>query len=319
MSASTWKPFGIGDAEYPEASNHNGQRVLNLSWRAKPERDHREAQPGSRLIGWALGLLFILGLGLLAVSYAAQFRYVMTERHQEVASAIEAGALDVGLCVLSLLALGLARKGLPATVERTLIVIVALSSALMNVAASPSASPRAVLAFAMPPVFLAVVVDRTVTTIRRHVLGMQEGPSPWAVAGRIGLYALRFTLAAPSTAKGLRRHVLNLTPMPDTARAEVAAPVVAALPAGPASPGSAAIQRPEMKPQAKIRATAGRAESKTARLIAAYEALDGTDPRYGDRSKTSQLAKELGEKTGMQWGSARGALYRHVNGKAGDR
>ena len=134
MSSETrWEPFGIGDGEYPGA--RNGQRVLNLSWRRpRPEREGQEGRPGSRLIGWALGLLFVLGLGLLAVSYAAQFRYVMAERHQEVASAIEAGALDAGLCVLSLLALGLARRGLPATVERALIVIVAVGSALVAAA-----------------------------------------------------------------------------------------------------------------------------------------------------------------------------------------
>ena len=33
----------------------------------------------------------------------------------------------------------------------------------------------------MPPVFLAFVVDRVVRTIQRHVLGMSEARSPWAV------------------------------------------------------------------------------------------------------------------------------------------
>ena len=46
------------------------------------------------------------------VSYAAQYRYVLDQRHQHIASVIEAGALDVGLIIFSLLALGLARAGL---------------------------------------------------------------------------------------------------------------------------------------------------------------------------------------------------------------
>ena len=56
--------------------------------------------------------------------------------------------------------------------------------------------------------------------------------------------------------------------------------------------------------------------SKRALLVDAYEALDGTDSRYGDRSKASQVARELAAEVGMQWGSARGYLYRHLDGKA---
>src|SRR5207302_1268856 len=73
--------------------------------------------------------------------------------------------------------------------------------------------------------FLAVVVDRVVAVIRRHVLGDDE-PSPWAAAGRllrglvraaglVVLYGLRFVLAAPSTARGLRQVVLDAAPLPE--------------------------------------------------------------------------------------------------------
>src|SRR5258708_420628 len=162
--------------------------------------------PGARLIGTALVLLFFLGLGLLAVSYAAQYRYIAGQRlHQEVASAIEAGCLDVGFCILSLLALGLARRGLSSAVERALVVMTALGSAGMNYAAADVSSPRSVVAYCMPPVFLAIVVDRTVATVRRHILGMRDGRSPWAAFGRAVLYALRFLPAPGSTLLGLRR------------------------------------------------------------------------------------------------------------------
>jgi len=189
------------------------------------ERADREMRPGSRMIMAALVLLFVLGAGLLAVSYAAQYRYVLAQRGQVTASVIEAGALDVGLCILSLLALGLSRRGLGSRVERVLIVVVAAASAVMNFAAAAHASSwRQVAAFVMPPVFLAVVVDRCVSVIRRHVLGMQDS-SPWAAAGRalagvlrflavVTLYLLRLVLAPRSTCSGVRRAILAAAPLP---------------------------------------------------------------------------------------------------------
>ena len=211
MSARTWEPFGIPDEQYDEP--RNGVRLVNLNLGSRGEQDRAE-RPGGGLIRTAAVLLFALGLGLLAVSFAAQYAYVDAQRHQHVASVIEAGALDVGMVIFSLLALGLARAGLAAKAERGLIVACAAGSAVMNYAAADVTSPRSVLAFCMPPIFLAVVVDRVVVTVRRHVLGMREGRSPWAALGRITLYALRFALAPWPTATGLRRFVLAAAPLP---------------------------------------------------------------------------------------------------------
>jgi len=161
----------------------------------------------------------------------------------------------------------------------------------------------------MPPVFLAVVVDRVVAVVRRHVLGDSER-SAWTGFGRVVLYVLRFVLAMPSTAKGLRRQVLILAPLPGTSTPALSSAVtdVAALPAAE-TPGSAVIT---MAP-APARA---RGTSKSSLLIEAYEALAGVDARYGDRTKASQVAKELAAKVGMQWGSARSVLYRHLDARA---
>jgi Protein of unknown function (DUF2637) len=115
--------------------------------------------------------------------------------------------------------LGLARAGKGARTERTLIMACSFGSAAMNYAAADTASPRSVVAYVAAPVFLAVVVDRVVAVIRRHVLGDDE-TSAWTALGRavlaavrlaglVLLYALRFILAAPETAKGLRRMVLD--------------------------------------------------------------------------------------------------------------
>ena len=143
-------------------------------------------RPGSVLVAVATGLLFLLGVGLFAVSLDAQYRYVFHAKHQSAASWVEALALDVGMAIFSLLALGLARAGKPARAERVLIMACAAASGVMNFAAANDASPKSVLAYVMPPVFLAVVADRVVSVARRHVLGEDER-SPWLAAAAAGL------------------------------------------------------------------------------------------------------------------------------------
>ncbi|MGH3231271.1 MAG: DUF2637 domain-containing protein [Streptosporangiaceae bacterium] len=170
------------------------------------------------LIGWAGWLLAALGGGLLLVSFSGQFTYLAQARHQEVPSLIEAAMSDLGMIIFTLLALGLAQAGKPARTERTLIMACSAASAAMNYAAADTTSPRSVAAYVAAPVFLAIVADRVVAVIRRHVLG-QDVASVWAAPGRAaqaalhaaglaGLYLLRFLLAPPSTATGLRRVLL---------------------------------------------------------------------------------------------------------------
>jgi hypothetical protein len=184
--------------------------------------------PGSVLIGTAAWLLVLIGGGALYVSFTAQQRYIFAVRHQNAASVIEALLLDLLMIVFTLLALGLARAGKPSRTERALILVCAAASAYMNVAAADVASPRSVTAYILAPLALAVVVDRVVAVIRRHVLADDE-PSAWItlaratttaarIAGLVTLYSLRFILAAPSTAKGLRRTVLNAAPLPPVPR-----------------------------------------------------------------------------------------------------
>ena len=241
---SHWRPFGI---EPPTWENTDGVRLINLSL----HRPRGEGRPrGSALITTATVLLGLLAAGLFVVSLAAQYRYVFAVKHQSVPAMIEAVGLDVGMAIFSLLALGLAMAGQSARVERALIVACALGSAGMNYAAANGGSPRSVAAYVVPPVFLAIVVDRVVAVVRRHVLGEVER-SAWATLGRglaavakalglVLLYLVRFALAAPSTASGVRRQVLIMTPLPS---AELpAAPELAIEPAVADQP------RPEPKP-----------------------------------------------------------------------
>ena len=134
-----------------------------------------------------------------------------------------------------------------------------------------------------------MVVDRVVAVIRRHVLAEQQ-TSAWTTAGRtaaaaarigalIMLYCLRFALAAPETARGLRRMVLAAAPLP-----------------APEAPG------PE---------TAGPSCTKKSVFLALYRA----HPDYGDRARASRVAAELAPQAGLQPGTARSYLYAELDGR----
>ena len=209
-----------------EVGRANGERMItNVRRIAGADR-----APGSALVSAATILLGLLAAGLFVVSLTAQYRYVFAVKHQSVPSAIEAVGLDVGMAVFSLLALGLAMAGQSARIERALIVVCAVASAGQNYAAADVTSPRSVAAYVVPPLFLALVVNRVVAVVRRHVLGDAER-SVWAAVGRglaaalegLGLgvlYLLRLVLAPPSTSAGLRRLVLIAAPLPAAEKRE---------------------------------------------------------------------------------------------------
>ena len=135
--------------------------------------------PGTVLISAAAWLLVAIGGGALYVSFDAQRQYVFAVRHHQAASIIEALLLDLLMIVFTLLALGLSRAGKSSRTERALILACAAASAYMNVSDADTASPRSVAAYILAPLALAVVVDRVVAVIRRHVLADEE-PSAWA-------------------------------------------------------------------------------------------------------------------------------------------
>ena len=243
------------------------------------------------LIAVAAWLLALIGGSALFVSFSAQYAFIFTVRRQSVASVIEALLLDLLMIVFTLLALGLSRAGKSARAERILILACAVASSYMNVAAADVASPRSVAAYAIAPVALAVVVDRVVAVIRRHVLADRE-PSAWSNAGRataaaariaglVLLYCLRLALAAPETVRGLRRIVLDAAPLP-------ALPDV-------------------LTPEAT-----GPPRTKKAVLLTLYRA----HPDYGDRRTASRVAAELAPQAGLQAGTARSYVYAELDGRA---
>lgn len=255
--------------------------------------------PGSVLIGFAGWLLVALAAGLLFVSFSGQYSYIFAARRQQLAAMIESAMFDAGMIIFALLALGLARAAKPARTERAVIVACAFGSAAMNYAAADDSSPRSVIAYTAAPVFLAIVVDRVIAVIRRHVLADAES-SPWAPLGRfaaglaraaalIALYTLRFLLDAASTGRGVRLMILNAAPVPQARTVRACIPPV-----------------PEVHWQPPNGTT------KKAQLLTLYR----QHPDYGDRTKVSQVAGELAPKAGLQAGTARSYLYAEVDGNA---
>jgi Protein of unknown function (DUF2637) len=270
-----------------EITHANGERVVtNVRRLAGTERT-----PGSALIAVAAWLLALIGAAAMYVSFSAQYKYVFAARHQDAASIIEALLLDLLMIVFTLLALGLSRAGKSSRTERVLILACAAASAYMNVSAADTASPRSVVAYAVAPIALAVVVDRVVAVIRRHVLGADEA-SAWTAMGgavvaavRLGglilLYSLRTILAPRETSAGLRQMVLDAAPLPGLLTPE---------------------EPPAIDP----------APTKKARLLALYRA----HPEYGVKASVSRVAGELAPQAGLTAGTARAYLYSELESRA---
>src|SRR5271169_2668432 len=289
----------------------------------------KERTPGSMVIMAMTWLLVVLDAGLLYVSFAAQYKFVFTEKGQRVPSAIEAGMLDVGMVLLSGLGIGLALAGKPSKSVRFLIMVCAAASAGMNFADAAPGSWKSVAAYVAVPVFLAVITDRVIAVIRQHVLPL-DAESAWMPLGRfllagckvcalVLLYLLRVTLAPGQTLTGLRRMVLDAAPVPGITGVE----------AEPAEPEL--MPGPDLRAGVFFRAHGGITPHLTldhdGQLIVCTACpLDVADdeeppefgskreafewhyrrhPQFGDREAMSQVARLVGEAVGLQWGTSR--------------
>jgi len=282
--STTNLPRGPGLFEITKANGE--QLITNVRRLAGAER-----APGSALISIAAWLLALIGAGALYVSFSAQRQYVFDARHQDGASIIEALLLDLLMIVFTLLALGLSRAGKSSRTERALILACTVASAYMNASAADTASPRSIVAYTVAPVALAVVVDRVIAVIRRHVLGDDEA-SAWTALGRavvamvrlaglVLLYSLRTVLAPRETSAGLRRMVLAAAPLPG-------------------------LQAPE-ETQAIDPPT-----TKKAALLALYR----DHPDYGVKASASKVAAELAPQVDLSTGTARSYLYAELDARA---
>ena len=277
-----------------EVVRSNGEAAItNIRRLAGTER-----APGSALVTSAAILLGLLAAALFVVTLNAQYKYVFAAKQQQIPSMIEAASLDLGLVIFTLLALGLAMAGQSARIERALIVVCAVGSAGQNYAAADVTSPRSVAAYVVPSLFLALVVDRVVAVVRRHVLGDDER-SVWATIshaaaavakafGLVLLYVLRFVLAPLSTGAGLRQLILDAAPVPAAAPRQVLPPDEVP-----------AIEPPEVTEPPELAGA-----SKKARLAWWYR----QDPDYGNRAAVAAVAKRLALKVDLSEGTARAYL-----------
>jgi hypothetical protein len=280
--------------ESPEITDINGRTVMMpVHWKLRGEQE--EAKPGQKVIHTMTWLLVALAAGLLFVSFAAQFQYIFAVKHQDAPAMIEALSPDLAMIILSGLGIGLALAGKSSKAERVLIVACAFLAAGMNYAAADTNSPRSVAAYIAPPLLLAVITDRVISVIRRHVLP-DDTESAWTWLGRavlaaskvcvlVMLYGLRTALAPWETFRGLRQTVLNAAPVPGMIEVQ-AVPAIEADDDDPIVP-----------------------PTKKDRFLALYRAHRD----YGDRSKAGQVAQQLAPFADLQPGTGRTYIYEEID------
>ena len=281
-----------------EVNGHDPQKKLitNVRRVAGAERT-----PGSLLIGISTGLLALLGAGCFYVSWWGQYLFIFAAKQQAVPAQIQAGMLDAGMVILSGLSLGLARQGKPSRAERVLIQLCAAGSAAMNYLAADDASPRSVIVFTAAPVFAGdhhrpggVGDPQARAGDQRGVRVAGAGPGgarPGAGHGAAGAVLAAVRPRAGETASGVRRMVLDAAPLPG----------VAAVTAGPVTGrGTVPIAPvPDEEPSEDEEPPAFGSKRE------AFEWHYRRHPQFGDRAAMSQVARLVGERVGLQWGTAR--------------
>ena len=231
------------------------------------------------------------------------YRYIFAVKNAAIPSMIEAVMLDAGMIILSALGIGLAMAGKASKAERFLIVICAAASAGMNFAAADPTSWRSVLAYTGAPVFLAIITDRVISVIRRHILP-GDTESAWAWLGRatigaarlsalVALYALRTVLAPAETAQGLRRMVLD------------AAPVPGGIQTTPTSTVSGPDEHDDDGQAGQDDQRGDEAAVEFATKKQAFLSRYRGHPQYGIREAASRVAAELAPLAGLQAGTGR--------------
>jgi hypothetical protein len=259
----------------------------------------------------------MIALGMLAaaaavVSFQAQYRMVFAAKGVRLIAALEAGIPDVAAIVFASLGIALALHGKRAVRARVLNVASVAASIGMNVLAAGSGW-RDLAIWALPPVAYALASDTAIGVIRSYTIARQRSLSedladdevtPLAMLGGLVLWWLRLAVAPVSTLAGFRSWVVEECPVAPGRRA-VCAPNMAALPAAPDTPGSAATSTRPARPRGTRRA------SKTAQFIELAVGKYGPLEAF-PLERVSPVASELAPQVGLDTGSARTALRARV-------
>ena len=172
----------------------------------------REWKPGTVLMLLASFFLLLLAIMMGAVSWEAQYQFILGAKHIGWASAFEALGLDIAAVIFALLGLAKAIQGKSPKIERILNLACAGGSLAMNVMAGQMGSPRNLAVYALAPLLYAACSDRLIATVASVTI--KDSSSGWSYFGTIARYILRLGLAPPSTAKGLRSMALAAAPLP---------------------------------------------------------------------------------------------------------
>lgn len=278
--------------------------LSNLGVSSEPEPT-RKRRPGSVLLAAASVLLLALAAAQGYVSWRAQYGFVLSVKGAQLPSALEALGLDAGAVVFALIALARARLGHSAIIERVLNLACAGGSLTMNLLAADLGSPRAVAVYVLPALLYIAGSDRLIALARHHALGEggpASGGSAWRFAGAAALYGLRLVLAPAPTARGLRRWVLDSTPLPAVQVKGSARRADAPAIDGAVTPAiTLASQRPSL-------AAGSSGRSKKAVLLDLYRKHE----HAYRRDMASRVAAELAPLAGLQAGSARSYIYEEM-------
>ena len=250
---ATWQDFGLpphldGHDVMAAAASRNGTRTVTTAQRRK-WGVRRPGRPGERdrAAIWLRNAMIALGALAAAaaiVSFSAQYLMVLAYRGDRPIAALEAAIPDAAALVFASLGIALALHAKRAVRARLLNVGAVATSVFMNFAA---AAPgwRGLAIWIMPPVAYALASDTAIGVIRAWTIARaremhedlaDDGATPLVILGGLLLWVLRLALAPWSTLTGFRAWVVAECPVAPgrtVERKELAATVVAAVPAGP--------------------------------------------------------------------------------------
>ena len=283
--------------------------------RIRPQPEHGETRALPRrvtlrgcLITLAALLLAGLATAMGVVSWAGQFGFIYDIKHDRLAAALEALGPDCGAIIFAILGIALALAGRRAVAERVLVCACSALSVLMNLGASDIASPRAIGVYVLPPALFAITSDRLIAVVRRTALRErgEASRSAWGYAGTALLYLLRVPAAPKATLAGLRRALLNATPLPGAAPQPVRAVLARPEPAAAITSNPHPVRKPQ---RARVIKQGG--PTKTQQLI------DLVTERHGPLAEfpltdVSKVATAIAPEIDLHPGSARTALRNAV-------
>ncbi|MGH3405518.1 MAG: hypothetical protein ACRDRJ_23950 [Streptosporangiaceae bacterium] len=169
----------------------------------------------------AISALAVLAAAAAAVSWDAQYTFVLDIKKIPAIAALEAGIPDVGALIFASLGIALALHGRRAIRPRSLnVACIGISLAMNALAAAPGWRDLAV--WIMPATVYALASDTLIGVVRARAIAhtrqtgqalAEDEATPMAIVGGLVLWLLRLALAAPSTLGGFRQWALEECPV----------------------------------------------------------------------------------------------------------